>query len=389
MSENPCGGEADSDDYYGKEETTVNSFMRSEAPLQQQQYVPAATGMINNNVAPEPQYVAQPTVRIANPVLMNPQAGPQPTGGVEWKMLEIDVSAAASIKQLSQQSRIWRIKFSDMIDMSPWKEELMKSRQRIGGLEILEAEHTFPFQLSFRLVLPDETASATSSSRIGSNAKSSSNSNNKLPVGKYIVTSKEPSTFTLRTGQVIQSKDPIRILVAPDTLERSILSSYGTREGSQEPIWTPSNLRSGISPQPREPDTLSMVDVNHPIIRQIEQEKIRQHGIGWKMNDPDQNGLYQVANVDIERHIKFLEDDNSKTIKMRNLADLIFEVERATVDGKTSGDAMEDIWGNSAEICDSFNLNSVAGQKARDKIIKSNKKYRFFLTLGIEYANVF
>ncbi len=399
----PCGPEADEDELYNIQTNspTVNSFMHSEVPLpqqqqqQQQQYVPAPTAvMINENVAPQPQYVAQPqqpTLLLTNPVVHAQAAAPQPTGAVEWKMLEIDVSAAASIKHLDQQSRVWSIKFSDMIDMAPWKEELMKSRQRIGGLEILEAQHSFPFQLGVRLVLPDATASTTSSSRIGApgSGKNSSNSNNKLPVGKYIVTSKEPTTFTLRTGQVIKSKDPVRILVAPDTLERSILSSYGTREGSQEPIWTPSNLRSGISPQPRQPDTLSMVDVNHPVIHQIAQEKMRQHGSDWKMHDPDQNGLYQVANADIERHIKFLREDWSKSIKMRDLMDLRIEIERATVSGKNSGDDLETIWANPAEICDGFDLKSVAGKKAREKITKSNKKCRLFLTFGIEYANVF
>ena len=379
-------------------------FMHSEAPMEQQQqpelqYVQAPITPMINNVAPQqqPHYISQPqpqpTVMVTNPVVSS-QATPQSLGAIEWKMLEIDVSAAASIKGLSQKSRVWEIPFSEIIKMSPWKDELKNSRQRIGGLEILEAQHSFPFQLAFRLVLPDATASTTTSnSRIGGGSSSSdgkkSASSNKLPVGKYIVTSKEPATFTLRVGQVIKPKDPIRILVAPETLERSILSSYGTREGSQEPIWTPNNLRSGISPQPREPETLSMVDRNHPVIDQIQRENERQHGGDWKMNAPDQNGLYQVANADIERHIKFLQEDWAKSIKMRDLMDLRFQIERSTVAGETSGDDLETIWANPAEICDGFDLKSVAGKKARDKITKSNKQYRFFLTLGIEYANVF
>ena len=379
-------------------EVVNSSFMHSEAPMEQpqqpQHYAPAPI------MAPvQPQYIApQPQMAVmpSNPGV-NPQATPQSLGAVEWKMLEIDVSEASSIKTLNLKSRIWEHKFSDLIKMSPWKGELKKSRQRIGGLEILEASHNFPFQLSFRFVLPDSTSSATSNSRIGGNASSSGSNNkkswaaanNKLPVGKYIVTSKEPATFTLRAGQVIKSKDPVRILVAPETLERSILSSYGTREGSQEPIWTPNNLRSGISAQPRKPETLSMVDSNHPVIHQIAQEKMRQHGDKWKMHEPDQNGLYQVANVDIERHIKFLQEDWAKSIKMRDLMDLRIQIERSTVSGETSGDDLETIWANPAEICDGFDLKSVAGKKARDKITLSNKKYRFFLTIGIEYANVF
>ncbi len=368
------------------------SFLRSEAPLineeQQQQYSPSPQPIRINDVAAIPvQQQQQPTVMVTAPI--RPQATPQSLGAVEWKMLEMDVSAAASLPDLNAKGRIWEHVFSDLIDSAGWDTELRNSRQRIGGLEILEAEHNFPFQISFRFILPNNLASTTSNARMGNNSSNTNTSSgNKLPTGKYIVTSKDPSTFTLRAGQKIKSKNPVRILVAPNTLERSILSSYGTRENSQEPIWTPKNLRQGISPHPRQKETLSMVDVHHPVIHQIELEKKREYGDDWKMNAPDQNGLYQVANADLERHIKFLQDDWAKSIKMQDLMGLRIQIERATVDGDFSGDELETIWTNPAEICDGFNLTTKAGAKAREKITQSSTKYRFWMSIGIEYANV-
>ncbi len=401
----PCGAQQGYDDEFvtadqeiGDQEIydTKVAFLHSEAPLmrneerQQQQYAPSPQQQpirINNMPAVPVQQQQQPTVMITAPVL--PQATPQPVGAVEWKMLEMDVSAAASLKELDSRGRVWEHVFSDLIGSAGWDTELGNSRQRIGGLEILEAAHNFPFQVSFRFILPNNVASTTSNARMGSNSSNkNTSSGNKLPTGKYIVTSKEPSTFTLRVGQKIKSKNPIRILVAPSTLERSILSSYGTRENSQEPIWTPKNLRQGISPHPRQKDTISMVDVNHPIMHQIELEKKRQHGDAWRMDPPNADGLYQVANADLERHIKFLQEDWAKSIKMQDLMGLRIQIERSTVAGETSGDALETIWTNPAEICDGFNLTSKAGIKAKEKITQSPVKYRFFLTIGLEYANV-
>lgn len=315
----------------------------------------------------------------------------QPLGPVEWKMLEIDVSAAASLKELSAKSRVWTLKLSELVDRSLWKSELSKSNQRVGGLEIVEAEFKFPFKVGVRLVLPDASAPKARSAMSSGAQKGSSSSvnNNKLPAGKYIVTSKEPVTFSLGPGQKITSKNPVRVLVAPETLERSILSSYGNKPGTAEPIWTPGNLRSGISKHPKHVHTLSMVDANHPIMHQIEAEKKRIHGSEWKMNPPGKSGLCQVANVDIDRHVKLLLEDWSKSIKMKDLMDLEIQIERSTVEGKPSGDDMETLWTNPAEICDGIDLTSQAGKKAMQKIVESSKKYRFYMTLGIEYADVY
>lgn len=311
---------------------------------------------------------------------------PSPTGPVEWKMLELEFSSAASLKFLSTSSRVWTLKLSKLLENAPWKNQLSRSKQRVGGLEVVQAAHNFPFQVGFRLVLPDPHASGKSSS---GGKKKTVSSGNKLPTAKYTITSEEPVTFTLRSGQIIKSSAPVRVLIPPETLERSILSSYGYREDNHEPIWTPSNLDSGISAHPRQPDTLSMVDSNHPIIHQIEAENKRFHGQDFKMDPPDKNGLYQVANEDIERHKKFLREDWAKNIKMRDLMDLEVQITRSTVEGETSGDDLETIWTNAAEMCDGMDLNSQAGIKAREKLVESEKKYRVWMTLGVEYADVY
>ena len=327
--------------------------------------------------------VYNPTTAVA---AAGPQATPQPLGPVEWKMLEMDLSAAISLSALDELDRVWTLKVSKLIDKAPWKDQLKNSKQRVGGLEVIEAEHNFPFQIGVRLVLSDPVTSKSSGSEIGDK---NSGSTNKLPAGKYIVTAKEPVTFSLRPGQKIKPKEPVRVLVAPQTLEKSILSSYGNRQGTQEPIWTPSNIRKGIAAHPTHRPTLSMVDANHPIMHQIEAEKKRNSGDAWKLHAPDGSGLYQVANEDIERHIKFLEEDWSKSIKMQDLMNLEIQIERATIEGEASGEDTETIWLNPAEICDGIDLTSQSGLKAQEKLGTSKKKYRIYLTLGIEYADVF
>ncbi len=309
-----------------------------------------------------------------------------PTGPVEWKMLEIEFSDAASLKELSTASRVWTLKLSKLLQNAPWKNQLSKSKQRVGGLEVVQAAHNFPFQVGFRLVLPDLHASGKSGG--GGGKKKKSGVGNKLPTAKYTVTSEEPVTFTLRSGQVIKSSAPVRVLIPPDTLERSILSSYGYRDNN-EPIWSPSNIDSGISAHPRQPATLSMVASDHPIMDQIHADKKAIHGPDFKMDPPDKNGLYQVANVDIEHHKNVLREDWAKNIKMRDLMDLEIQITRSTVEGETSGDDLETIWTNAAEMCDGMDLTSKAGTKAREKLVESKKKYRVWMTLGVEYAEVY
>ncbi len=335
------------------------------------QYVTTAAPMMNGIMHPGPLgegFVAT----VAPGAAMH-----SPTGPVEWKMLEIEFSHAASLTELSTASRVWTLKLSKLLESAPWKNQLSKSKQRVGGLEVVQAAHNFPFQLGFRLVLPDLHASGKSGG------------GNKLPTAKYTVTSQEPVTFTLRSGQAIKSSAPVRVLIPPETLERSILSSYGHREDNNEPIWTPGNLGRGISAHPRQPDTLSMVASDHPIMHQIHAEKKRIHGLDFKMDAPDKNGLYQVANEDIEHHKNLLREDWAKNIKMRDLMDLEIRITRSTVEGETSGDDLETIWTNAAEMCDGMDLTTKAGAKAREKLVESKKKYRVWMTLGVEYAEVY
>lgn len=299
--------------------------------------------------------------------------------GLEWKMLTIDFSAAASLKELDKKGGTWVLPLSALLKDAPWIKQLSQSTQRVGGLEVVQAVHNFPFQLGILLKLPDLDSSSNNSNKAAS----------KLPAANYTVTSDEPGSFTLRSGQEIKATAPLRILTPPEALEVSILSTYGRRPDNNEPKWNPKNLHKGIVEHPTQPHALRLVEQNHPIIDQIRAEKQRYHGEGFQMDQPDQNGLYVVAKEDIERHHANLVKDWAKSIKMGDLVGLELHVSRTTVEGAKSGEATESIWTNPAEIFDGLNPTGKPGQTAREALTKSGKKYRLFMTLGVQYADVY